>query len=138
MAGDLAAKQSRAEQLRDELRVLRVQRSVDIQDVDSAAQETKLDDEIALLEQQVAIARHQAETGGSVTEAMDAMALAAKLEEENAATVAAPVVVGSPDEKVEPSDTPSGNSETQVDEAQPTEEPATPPIMGLVNPGGNV
>lgn len=135
MAGDLAAKQSRAEELREELRVLRIQRTVDVQEADAVGQEAKLDTEIEQLEQQVAIARIQAENGGSVTEAMDAMAAAAKLEEENAARAeeaAAPV-----DDAVTKGATEV--AEAPKDEPVPVNEEAPAPLMmGLTNPGGNV
>lgn len=141
---DIAAKQFRAEELRQKLAVLRVQHTADVQEADVASLDAKLDEEIALLEKQVAIEEKRKETGGSVTEAMDIMAEAARLEEENAASLEAasgsavvlvPVSGGEDTTDDKPADT--GTEEVPDAEAvKPAEEaPATPtmvtPVAGM-------
>ncbi len=148
MAGDLAAKRSRAEELREELQVLRIKQTVDAQEADLVVQEAKLDDEIVQLEKQVAIAKAQAASGGSVTEAMDAMAEAARIEQENAAglaaatataVVTAPVETGDSESEVVTLPADAESTEPVVTtEPAPTGVPASGLTMGLVNPtGGN-
>ena len=147
---DIAAKQFRAEQLRQRLSVLRVQHSEDTQEADMVTLDAKLDEEIAQLERQVAIEEQRKASGGSVTEAMDIMAEAARLEKEQAASLAeasssavvlAPLAGGEElKSEQEPADT--GTEEVPGTEAVSAPTVVTPVAgMGLVAPaaptGGN-
>lgn len=87
MASDIAGKQFRAEQLRQELTVLRVQHSSAMTEASEAVHEAKLDQEIAELEMQVAIEKEKAKSGGSVIDAMEVMAAAAAAEVKSGAVV---------------------------------------------------
>ena len=77
---DIAGKQFRAAQLREQLAVLRVQHSADLSEASAKAHEAELDTEIADLERQLAVEQIKAETGGSVIDAMEVMARAAEAE----------------------------------------------------------
>jgi hypothetical protein len=141
---DIAAKQSRAELLRQELAVLRVQHSTDIQEADQATLDVKLDDEIAQLERQVAIERERKASGGSVIDAMETMARAAQLEKEQAASLEAAagsaVILVPAGDGIENTET--GTEETVEDHSQDVPAPAAPAAgMGLiatpVTNGGN-
>ena len=151
---DIAAKQFRAEQLRQQLAVLKVQHSEDAQEADKASLDAKLDEEIAQLERQVAIEEQRKASGGSVTEAMDIMAAAARLEEEQAASlqeasssavVLAPLAGGEElTETQEPADTGTNEvSETETPAVETVSTPTVTPVagMGLIAPaaptGGN-
>lgn len=139
---DIAAKQFRAEQLRQELAVLKVQHSADTQEADKVTLDVKLDEEIAQLERQVAIERERKASGGSVIDAMETMAKAARLEKEQAASLEAAagsaVIVVPAGDGVE-------KTETEDSSVKLEESPATPvtPVsgMGLMAPtvkdGGN-
>lgn len=143
---DIAGKQFRAEQLRNQLAVLKVEHTVDTHEADEAAKSVKLDDEIAMLEKQVAIEEQRKASGGSVTEAMDIMAEAARLEEEQAAsleaaTSSAVVLVPAEDgvettntSETETSGDPEGDTEETVEDHS-QDVPAVPANgMGLVTP----
>lgn len=140
---DIAEKQFRAEQLRNQLTVLRVEHTVDTHEADEAAKSLKLDDEIAMLEKQVAIEEQRKASGGSVTEAMDAMAEAARLEEEHAASLeaatgSAVVLVPAEDgvektETTEATETSADAEETVEDHSQDV--PVAPTNgLGLITP----
>lgn len=102
MAGDLAAKQSRAQMLRAELSGLRVEGSAALEDGHNAVLEVKLDNEIEQLENQIRIQKERNANGGSVIEAMEAMAAAAAAEaaEAEAASAAKAAVTPPPVESV--------------------------------------
>lgn len=131
---DIAGKQSRAAQLREELTVLRVQHTHDMTEASEAAHEAALDREIADLEMQVALEKKKAESGGSVIDAMEAMAAAAAAEGENIVLT----------EVVDTSDSETGEAavateSTEGDVAVVTE-PAREeeqPVLGLGLVGGN-
>lgn len=128
---DIAGKQFRAEQLREELRVLSVKRTEDMTEASQALHEAKLDAEIAELERQVAVAQIQADTGGSVVDAMEVMAKAAEAEDKakvEAAKLAFSSEVDKKDEAPKSEDT----KETLV-----VVEPKVEPKNGLDLKGGN-
>ncbi len=140
---DIAEKQFRAEQLRNQLAVLRVEHTVDTHEADEVAKSLKLDDEIAMLEKQVAIEEQRKASGGSVTEAMDAMAEAARLEEEHAAsleaaTSSAVVLVPAEDgvEKTETTETTEASDDSEATvEDHSRDVPVVPTNgLGLVTP----
>lgn len=124
---EIAAKQSRAEQLREELVTLRVQHTADMSAASEAAHEVRLDAEIAELENQVAIERLKRENGGSTIDAMEVMAAAAEAEKK-AAEAAAKSAGSSPEDKVQEESQADEKDEKKSDEA---------PVVGLNLAGGN-
>jgi len=141
---DIAAKQFLAEQLRQRLSVLRVQYSEDAHEADQASLDAKLDEEIAQLERQVAIEEQRKASGGSVTEAMDIMAEAARLEDEQAASLEAAsgsaIASGSASDGVDTTSSPT--TSLVVTDNSEAETPVAPVAgMGLMTPtvasGGN-
>jgi len=141
---DIAAKQFLAEQLRQRLSVLRVQHSEDAHEADQASLDAKLDEEIAQLERQVAIEEQRKASGGSVTEAMDIMAEAARLEDEQAASLEAAsgsaIASGSASDGVDTTSSPT--TSLVVTDNSEAETPVAPVAgMGLMTPtvasGGN-
>jgi hypothetical protein len=141
---DIAAKQFRAEELRQRLAVLRVQHTADVQEADTVSLDAKLDEEIAQLEKQVAIEEQRKASGGSVTEAMDVMAAAARLEEEQAASLeqaaGSAIASGSASDGVDTTSSPT--TSLVVTDNSEAETPVAPVAgMGLMTPtvasGGN-
>lgn len=132
MASDIAGKQFRAEQLRQELTVLRVQHSSAMTEASEAVHEAKLDQEIAELEAQVAIEKEKAKSGGSVIDAMEVMAAAAAAEVKAGAVVI--------DTSADSSDAETEGDEVKAEEAvvevaKPEEKKV--PNTGLNLTGGN-
>lgn len=132
---DIAGKQFRAEQLRQELTVLRVQHSSDMTEASQSAHEAKLDQEIAELEMQVAIETEKAKSGGSVIDAMEVMAAAAAAEVKAGVVIEPPV--DSSDAKTEVDEVDVKSEEPVVVEESKPEETKVVVNTGLNLTGGN-